>query len=116
MKLILQPIVENAIYHSMGDDQDRISIEGVLQGDVMIFRITNTGYGITSEKIREIRDMMMGLVEQSSVGLKNVYQRLTLYYGEKADVDLSSILDESTTVTLTIPLEIPEIQGTGGHE
>ncbi|SIQ60692.1 two-component system, sensor histidine kinase YesM [Alkalispirochaeta americana] len=103
MKLLLQPLVENALYHGMGDDENRISIQGEMAGDRMIFRVTNSGYGLTDEKIHEIHRMIQSQDAQSSVGLKNVYQRLKLYYGDAADLRISSVIDESTTVTLVIP-------------
>ncbi|POR02295.1 hypothetical protein AU468_06825 [Alkalispirochaeta sphaeroplastigenens] len=108
MKLLLQPLVENALYHGMGDDENILSIRGELirddtKGEQMIFRVTNSGYGLTEEKIDQIHRMIRSPDAQSSVGLRNVYQRLTLYYGDSADLRISSIADESTTVTLVIP-------------
>lgn len=105
MKLILQPIVENAIYHGLGDEEGFISIQGWLEGARMVFAITNSGYGIRDETIRNMQEKMAGSGEQSSVGMRNVYQRLKLYYGDKADIRITSIPDESTTVTLYIPIE-----------
>jgi len=108
MKLILQPLVENAIYHGIGDEEGHIDISGALDGSLMVFRITNTGYGITEKKIFEMYETMRGSHERPSIGIRNVYQRLKLYYGEKAEILISSVLDESTTVTLLIPKEIQE--------
>lgn len=108
MKLILQPLVENAIYHGIGDEEGHIDISGALDDSLMVFRITNTGYGITDKKIFEMYETMRGSHERPSIGIRNVYQRLKLYYGEKAEILISSVLDESTTVTLLIPKEIQE--------
>ena len=51
-------------------------------------------------------DTMHGGPERPSIGIRNVYQRLKLYYGDRADITVSSVQDESTTVTLFIPKEI----------
>ncbi len=107
MKLILQPLVENAIYHGMGDETGLIEIRGGRRAERVYFEVENSGYGLTEEKIREMEEMMRGVRPGSSVGLRNVYQRLKLYYGEEAEVKVSSVIDESTTITLVIPAERP---------
>ena len=108
MKLILQPIVENAIYHGIGEEDGEITLTGAIEGDFMVFRVSNTGYGISDKKIAEMYDVMRGGRERPSVGIRNVYQRLKLYYGERADIVVTSVPDESTTVALYIPKDIQE--------
>jgi len=103
MKLILQPLVENAIQHGIGDEGGHIDISGRIEGDFLVFRVRNSGYGIPDSKIEEMYETMRGGVEHPSVGIRNVYQRLKLYYGDQADISISSVQDESTTVTLHIP-------------
>jgi len=103
MKLILQPLVENAIYHGIGDEEGHINIRGIMEKDFIVFHVINTGYGLTNEKIEQMYETMRGGTERPSIGIRNVYQRLKLYYGEKADMTISSIPDESTTISLYIP-------------
>lgn len=105
MKLVLQPVVENAIQHGLGDERGHIGIHGTTDGDCMVFSVTNTGYGITEATITTMYRRMKDPGEQLSVGMRNVYQRLTLYYGDRADVMITSVQDESTTVSLRIPLD-----------
>ena len=107
MKLILQPVVENAIYHGMGDDNGMILITAERYGSSLVFRVRDSGYGVTERKIAELYEVMRGVRHGASVGLRNVYQRLKLYYGDGADVRIESVLDESTTVTLIIPIAVP---------
>ncbi len=104
MKLILQPLVENAIYHGVGDEKGIISISGYRTSDFLIFEVMNSGYGITDEGIQEIYRVLEGGIGDTGVGLKNVYQRLKIYYGDSADIRISSELDEWTKVTILIPL------------
>lgn len=104
MKLILQPIVENAIYHGVGDDMELISIRAYKDEEFLYFEIENTGYGITDERIQEIYDMISGSNVQTSVGMKNVYQRIKLFYGEKANLTITSELDETTQIKISLPL------------
>ncbi|HKL86510.1 MAG TPA: sensor histidine kinase [Treponemataceae bacterium] len=108
MKLILQPLVENAIYHGIGEDSGMICIAGSLENDFLIFSVTNSGYGISDAIIQEMYAKMKGGAENPSVGMRNVYQRLKLYYGENAEVIITSERDESTKITLRIPPEIQE--------
>lgn len=105
MKLILQPLVENAIQHGVGDDEGRIDISGSIEGGFMVFRVRNSGYGIPELKIAQMYESMRGPGEGRSVGMRNVYQRLKLYYGERADITIESVQDEETTVSLHIPLD-----------
>jgi len=108
MKLILQPIVENAIYHGIGDDMELIDIKAYKDDNFLYFEIENTGYGITPERIEEIYKMLNGAQIKQSVGMRNVYQRIKLYYGEKADIKIQSELDEKTQIKIIIPLDIME--------
>ncbi|WP_168203491.1 cache domain-containing sensor histidine kinase [Oceanispirochaeta crateris] len=103
MKLILQPLVENAIYHGVGEEEGTIIIRGYKKEQFLVFEVENSGYGIPKEKIEMLYQILNGTMDGHSVGLRNVYQRLKLYYGDKADLIISSELDEMTNVTLMIP-------------
>ena len=108
MKLILQPLVENAIYHGGGEADDErgvITIRSFIRENYLVFEVENTGYGITEERIEEIMKTIKDPDRQEGVGLSNVYQRLKIYYGEKADLLMESELDEMTRVSLLLPLE-----------
>ena len=110
MKLILQPLVENAIYHGVGEEDEVITIRGYREDRFLVFEVENTGYGIPDERIAQIYRILDGEEEGQSVGLKNVYQRLKLYYGEEAEMIISSELDEMTNVRLRIPVGYQEGQ------
>ncbi len=110
MKLILQPLVENAINYGIGDEQETITIRGYRYRDGIAFDVENTGYGITLDQIDTIYQIMHGTKKASSVGLRNVYLRLKLYYGDKADILISSELDASTTFKIIIPSELLQKQ------
>jgi two-component system sensor histidine kinase YesM len=106
IKLILQPIVENAIYHGIKDkDKGTIDVYCHKEGEFLKLSVKDNGYGISSAKIAEIRESFTDPEVYNGVGLKNVYQRLKIYYGNKADVVIDSVLDVGTTITLVIPIK-----------
>lgn len=103
IKLILQPLIENAITHGIEQDEPgEITIKADLDDEFIHFYVTNTGYGLTDEQIatiyRNIHDDAY-----TSVGLKNVYQRLKLYYQTRIIFEFYSDIDVSTTVHIAIP-------------
>lgn len=112
VKLVVQPLVENAIYHGLSRmvDPGYIVIEAhVVEGtqDVCIV-VRDNGLGIAPDRLKTLR---MHLSEQQvsvGIGMSNVHQRLQIYYGEQYGMTIESELDEGTTVMLTIPNERSE--------
>ena len=107
MKLILQPIVENAIEHGLNDalSGGRIDIKAYIDGEFIVLEVTDNGYGISSEKLKEIEKSFQDKNIHRGVGLQNVYQRIKIYYGEKGDIKIHSVEDEGTTISILIPKE-----------
>ena len=105
VKLILQPIAENAIQHGLNnrDKGGRIDISGHLEGDMLHLIVKDNGYGIIPEKISEIYKSFDDPDIHEGVGLQNVYRRLRITYGNRASVTINSVLDEGTSVLLVIP-------------
>ncbi|KRE70093.1 sensor histidine kinase [Paenibacillus sp. Soil750] len=117
LKLLLQPVVENAIIHGL----ERNSSGGELRiisnqaGDTLLIQVEDTGMGIPSEKMKHLSNELSAITSHSYriskssppdmyFGLKNVKSRLKLYYGEQADLHVHSVENEGTRVTITIPL------------
>jgi len=117
MKLILQPIVENCIYHGLKNkiDKGHIRISAHIKDDCLMLSVSDNGYGMRQEVINKIyQSFEDGSTSQedgtitSSVGLKNIYQRVMIYYSGNAGMKIESILDEGTTITITEPLKKAE--------
>lgn len=105
LKLSLQPLVENAIIHGIRPNEEftKILIRGYEKDDHVYLEVLNEGYGISQDKIKELYQIIKGEQKSKSIGLKNTYQRLKLYYGEQAELYFKSDSDEHTTVTIKIP-------------
>lgn len=112
LKLTLQPLVENAIYHGIKNKRGKglIIIKGDFnsQGNICI-EIIDNGIGIKEEKLLEIRlQMSRGMPlnrENGGFGMFNVQQRIRLYYGENFGLTINSNYGEGTLICLTIPPE-----------
>lgn len=110
IKLSLQPLVENAIIHGLNIDEsfNHIKITAYQKDDCLYLEVYNQGYGMTENKIQEIYDMIRSPKASGSMGLKNVYQRLKLYFNDQADLIFESELDVYTKVILKLPLTMGE--------
>jgi two-component system sensor histidine kinase YesM len=116
--LVFQPIVENSIIHSFQGYSKimNIVIEGTWTEDRgILFRITDDGIGISSEKMEELRVLLEdaesdkykleqtdGLVGKG-LGLKNIAERIKLHYGDKSYLTLYNDEVSGTTVEILIP-------------
>lgn len=105
IKLSLQPLVENAILYGLNPElgYKTIQISAYDDDDHIFLQVFNQGYGMSQSKIEELYKMIKSTEASSSLGLKNVYQRLKLYFGDRADLIIESELDVYTKVTLRIP-------------
>ncbi|MGE7612747.1 MULTISPECIES: sensor histidine kinase [unclassified Paenibacillus] len=105
IKLILQPIVENALYHGieMMPDEGFISIQAELKDNLVIIRISDNGLGMSKETMKVILTGGSKSMSGSGVGVRNVNERIELYYGREYGLSFESEIEEGTTVTLIFP-------------
>ena len=106
MKLILQPIVENCIYHGLKNNIDKgfIKICAKICGEHLVLTVSDNGYGMREEKIKALYESFLDTSTGKGVGLKNVYRRIMMYYGENAKMLIESELDCGTTITIKEPI------------
>lgn len=107
IKLIVQPLVENAIYHGVSRtvDPGLIEIQASQQGEQVVITVSDNGLGIDDEKLKEIREHLSEPNPAFGLGLVNVHQRLQIYYGEAYGVTVETELDVGTEVTINFPIE-----------
>lgn len=105
IKLILQPIIENALVHGLKNNEEggKIVLKGYLENDLIRFDISDSGYGILPNKIEEIYASFTDDNSNNGVGIKNVFQRIRIYYGNEAKIQIKSKLDKGTCISIFIP-------------
>ncbi|MGG1555149.1 sensor histidine kinase [Paenibacillus ferrarius] len=114
MKLTLQPIVENAIYHGAKNKHGRvlIRITGSRQGRLAVLEVFDDGAGMSKERLAQIQTSIQSpTVEEVPVtfGLRNVHKRLVLQFGEGFGLSLESREGEYTMVSVSIPITMEEV-------
>lgn len=121
IKVILQPIVENAVVHGLekkdGDGLIQILVSRT-QDNKLQFIVRNNGVGMGEEQLEAIISLLKQFdlpeVEHNTeygVGLQNIYRRLKLYYGDEAEFIINSRLNEGVTITIRVPLFSEAMEG-----
>ncbi|MCR8844698.1 sensor histidine kinase [Paenibacillus sp. SC116] len=108
MKLSVQPMIENYLVHGLGLERtdNHIWIHALREEDELIIRIRDNGSGILPERLQQLQEELNSddLQDHGSLGIKNVHNRLRILYGDRAGIELDSIYQEGTTVTIRIPI------------
>lgn len=102
-KITLQPIIENALYHGISGnvDEGKIIITAKKIEDDILFTISDNGVGMTPIQVQEI--LCKELTDSKGIGVKNVNDRIKIYFGEQYGIEVHSELDIGTTITIRIP-------------
>lgn len=109
LKMILQPLVENAVYHGTKHVRraGKVTVAATVAEDTIRFLITDNGIGMEDERLLEIQARLaQATVDDSGeggYGLYNVRKRLLLYYGNAASLQIDSTYRNGTTITVTVP-------------
>lgn len=110
LKLILQPVIENAIVHGFEQilSGGLITVSGHMEKNKLIFEVSDNGQGMDEKSIAELMEKinspMTGI--QGSVGVKNVHQRIKLYYGENYGIHIYPNLPTGLRVVLCLSCTI----------
>jgi two-component system sensor histidine kinase YesM len=112
LKLTLQPLVENALYHGIktkrGGGEIIVSVQRGEPNSVVIV-VRDDGVGFTPYKLARIRETLSGesseitMKKEGGFGLENVNKRIKLYYGQQYGLSIQSHYRAGTQVTVTIP-------------
>ena len=106
-KITLQPIIENAIYHGINRmvEVGKIEIRIESEGEDIVLTVRDNGVGMSQEKCEEIlhHGAEGGRKTGIGIGIKNVNDRIKIYFGEEYGITIKSGLDEGTSVMIRIP-------------
>jgi two-component system, sensor histidine kinase YesM len=126
LKLILQPLVENALYHGIKNKRQKgmISVRARRKGeDEILLEVEDDGIGFTPEKLSQLRaeldDDSGDIKLESGFGIGNVNKRIRLYYGKPYGLSVQSEYTTGTCVTLVIPAKMetaPENEANAGGQ
>ena len=102
-KITLQPIIENAINHGLDllVDEGTIDVYVLQDGEDILFRVVDNGVGMSQEQIVSI--MQHGPKERTGIGIRNVNDRLQIYFGKAYGLRIVSKLDVGTCVEIRMP-------------
>lgn len=101
-KITLQPMIENAIYHGLDmSDEGKIEIGVHEDGRDILLSVADNGVGMTNEQCQEILHKEAN--DKTGIGIKNVNDRIKIYFGENYGMTITSELDEGTRVEIRMP-------------
>ncbi|WP_054026048.1 sensor histidine kinase [Bacillus sp. FJAT-28004] len=107
LKILLQPFVENAIYHGIrnmyGMDDGLITIRGRQAGDQIIFEVEDNGQGMSQEQLGKLLYSNKDDNGNQGIGIRNVNERIKLYFGHEYGIQIRSEIEEGTCITIVIP-------------
>ena len=105
LKIILQPLVENSIYHGIKnkDGIGIITIKGRRIQDKILLQVIDNGTGMTPAEIDKVFNKK-GRQSGSGIGVYNVNQRIKLYYGDEYGLGYESEIDKGTIVSVWLPV------------
>jgi sensor histidine kinase YesM len=105
-KLIIQPLIENAIDHGFKNKAEAclIKLDAYLDQQDLIIECTDNGVGMETKDLMDLMQLIyQNKLDTNKVGLKNVHTRLSLLFGEPYGLTIKSVYDEGSKITLRLP-------------
>ena len=114
-RLIVQPVIENAIrYGASADGIIRVQVRAAREADLLVLQVKDCGPGLPPERLRELRQMLAEGADPSvHTGIYNIHRRLQLMYGDGYGLTLKCPAEGGTLVRLTLPWEKGEYDAEG---
>ena len=117
-RLIIQPVVENAIFHGLEEklEDGKVTIEIIVTDQNLILTISDNGKGMDSDKLKELNfriqsdDMELDdgknhNTRNTGIGLPNIHKRIQLLFVDEYGVNVYSTVGQGTDVEITIPVD-----------
>ncbi len=110
LKLTLQPLVENALYHGIKYKRAKgiIRIHGNMENDIIHFSVSDNGVGMAIEELERLRKDIERPCKESEkgFGLANVNERIRMNYGQEYSMKINSNENQGTHIDIRIPVEL----------
>lgn len=124
LKLSLQPLIENAVYHGLPPDGSGISvaIKGTVENGYVILTVEDNGVGMSEQELEQVNrqlasvkgDLNAQLRQKAShVGISNIHARIKLYYGLDCGIMLERSRYGGVIVSMRLSLKVPDVPITG---
>jgi two-component system sensor histidine kinase YesM len=107
-KLLIQPLVENAIYHGLKTHEGKgmLKVVGDKEGDDLVFKVIDNGTGMTSQELSKLFNPRPASKGPGGVGVINVHERIQLYFGASYGVTFESTKGKGTVATIRLPARV----------
>ena len=109
VKLTLQPLVENAIYHGVKQKRGTglVRVIGYQRDQFLCFEVQDNGVGMSKERLQEVQQGLQDKqvrVASMGLGVRSVHERLQIHYGKEAGLKIESELGKGTIIKVVIPI------------
>lgn len=123
-RLLIQPLIENAVYHGVEGSRNKgiINLKAYTRNDVLVIEVLDNGIGMSKPDLAKLNERLsmdndtyfktLANKKNKSIGIENVNRRIKLFYGEEYGLKIESEKGKYTKVTVTIPLK-PKDTGEG---
>lgn len=118
-KMVIQPLVENAIFHGLEtvETGGTVSLTAHKAGETLCVRIRDNGIGMSEEDLAALRNSLLEYDRTNDfpnrkhgIGLLNIYRRLRLFYGEALEFAVDSAPSQGVSVTIRVPCEMRDME------
>lgn len=101
-KLILQPIVENAVLHGIEPLKKggMIIIKSWVEEKILLVQVKDNGKGMDQQELKALKEKIAGKGDGGNIGMRNIHRRIELTFGQEQALEIQSVPDEGTAITL----------------
>ena len=107
--MIIQPLVENAIFHGIEakNEEGIIIVESSVEGEVLNITVSDDGLGMSEERLDCLRKSLKSDENRTgrTIGIFNVLNRIRIYFGQEYGLTVDSMEGIGTTITIRLPLQ-----------
>jgi two-component system sensor histidine kinase YesM len=118
VKMIIQPIVENAVFHGLEKRRTgHLRISCIRQDDLVLIEVSDNGQGMGADQLAKVRGALSrtggsgdgAVTDRRGIGLVNIHRRVETFYGEQYGLRIDSAPDSGTTVAIRLPVLVEHV-------